>query len=49
MSIMVTITHARSVRTVKRAMSASSIRYLRAVLHSALAQAVEWRIIADSG
>ncbi len=45
---MVTITHARSVRTVERAMSASSIRYLHAVLHSALAQAVEWRIIADN-
>lgn len=44
----VTITHARSVRTVQRAMSAASLRYLHAVLHGALSQAVEWRIIASN-
>jgi integrase len=44
----VTITHARSVRTVERAMSAASLRYLHAVLHGALSQAVEWRIIASN-
>ena len=29
-------------------MSAASLRYLHAVLHSALSQAVEWRIIATN-
>jgi integrase len=43
-----TIRHARSSRTVTRAMSAESVRYLHAVLHGALQQAVNWRIIADN-
>jgi integrase len=42
----VTISHARSTRNVQRAMSPASIRYLHAVLHGALEQAVAWRILA---
>ncbi len=40
-----TISHARSRRTVMRARSAASLRYAHAVLHGALDQAVAWRLI----
>ncbi|HUH03805.1 MAG TPA: site-specific integrase, partial [Kofleriaceae bacterium] len=41
----VTIAHARSTRTVDRALSPATRRYVHAVLHGALAQAVAWRLI----
>jgi integrase len=42
----VTITHARSQRTVIRAMSSASLRYVHAVLYGAFEQAVNWHLIA---
>ena len=41
----ITTSHARTRRTVLRARSAASLRYAHAVLHSALDQAVAWRLI----
>ncbi len=41
----VTTTHAGSRQTTLRAMSAASLRYVHAVLHGALEQAVAWRLI----
>jgi integrase len=41
----VTTTHAGTRRTTPRAMSAASLRYVHAVLHGALEQAVAWRLI----
>jgi integrase len=44
----VTIDHARSTRTEVRGMSAASLRYVHAVLHGALEQAVAWRLISTN-
>ena len=41
----VTTTHAGTRQTTLRAMSAASLRYVHAVLHGALEQAVAWRLI----
>ena len=41
----VTITHARSSQTLERPLSPATRRYVHAVLHGALAQAVAWRFI----
>ena len=44
----VTVTHARSRRTAVRTISAATLRYVHAVLHGALEQAMTWRLILSN-